>query len=319
MYRSLATLLPILTLTTAIPHASPPTPPSSSGCGKDSPIAPGSRSTNLTITSDDRERSFLLHIPSSYDAHKPTPLILSFHGRSRNSSYQESLSQFSDPAYNTAWLAVYPQGLNDSWQGPDYAVEGVSDTLFVSELLDYLEAALCIDTSRVYATGKSNGGGFTGTLACDDTGAGARIAAFAPVSGAFYDFGEGGSGCRPSRKGLPILEFHGDEDETIPYEGGDGAGGSLPDIGEWVSWWAEWNECPADGKRVDEEYDGGVTVTSWACGKGEDRLVEGYKVHGLGHDWPSLHPNLDNPDGTVVEATTVIMEWFARWSLGQEN
>lgn len=43
----------------------------------------------------------------------------------------------------------------------------------------------CLDSSRIYAAGKSNGGGLTGLLACDKK-LSTQIAAFAPVSGAFY-------------------------------------------------------------------------------------------------------------------------------------
>lgn len=314
-------LLPLAALAAAMPQPNTHQIRSSSGCSKPlSPSTPaGGATTNHTITSGGRTRSYLLHIPSDYSPDTPTPLILSFHGNSRTASYQESLSQFSDPHFNPSWLAVYPQGLGNSWQGPSYATPGVSDTRFIADLLDHLEAELCVDTTRVYATGKSNGGGFTGTLACDGEVAGPRIAAFAPVSGAFYDFGEDGSGCHPGRKGVPILEFHGDNDTTIPYTGGQGKGGTLPDIDDWLAWWAKWNECPAEGKTVTSAYDGGVQLTSWNCGKGEDGLVQGYKVHGLGHDWPSLKPNLDNDGGTVVEATSVIMEWFKRWSLPEKS
>jgi poly(3-hydroxybutyrate) depolymerase len=56
---------------------------------------------------------------------------------------------------------------------------------FTMEMLDHFEERYCIDSSRVYAAGKSNGGGFTNLLACD-AAASKRIAAFAPVSGAYY-------------------------------------------------------------------------------------------------------------------------------------
>jgi poly(3-hydroxybutyrate) depolymerase len=285
----------------------------SKGChAHNSPTPTLGTSFNVSLTSDNQPRTFLLHLPESYTPQTPAPIYLSFHGRSRTATYQESLSQLSNPAYNPSALAVYPQGVNNSWQGPDYAVAGVDDLLFVADLLDYLEAAYCVDTSRIYATGKSNGAGFVGTLACSST-PGARIAAFAPVSGAFYDF-RGGNGCQPSRKGLPVMEFHGDNDTTIPYEGGAGSGGDLPDVGNWLAWWGDWNGCRKPAS-VSEEYGGGVTVSSWDCGKGKKGLVKGYKVHGLGHDWPSLTPNLDNSEGSVVEATRVIVDWFARWRL----
>jgi polyhydroxybutyrate depolymerase len=317
----LGTAFLLISAATAIPHGSSPRSASSSpGCNKSLPSSfqPGGPTTNHTLLSGAHTRSFLLHLPLDYTSNVPAPLILSFHGRSRNATYQETLSQFSLSEYNPSWIAVYPQGLNNSWQGPDYAVPDANDVGFVSDLLDWLETELCVDVSKIYATGKSNGGGFTGTLACDGSGTGDRIAAFAPVSGAFYDF-DGGAGCKPDRKGLPVLEFHGSNDTTIPYEGGDGLGGSLPDIGAWLDWWAKWNGCPEDGKKVSEVAEGEVQVTSWDCGKNRDKEVIGYKVAGLGHDWPSLTPNLDNDKPSVIEATSVIMKWFAKWSLADKG
>ena len=91
------------------------------------------------------------------------------------------------------------------------------------EMLDHFEERYCIDSSRVYAAGKSNGGGFTNLLACDAT-ASKRIAAFAPVSGAYYqDVPEDACNaetvpieCNPGRCPIPIIEFHGTADTTIP-------------------------------------------------------------------------------------------------------
>ena len=52
---------------------------------------------------------------------------------------------------------------------------------FTTDMLAFFNKNFCIDTSRVYATGKSNGGGFVGNvLACDPT-LSKVFAAFAPV------------------------------------------------------------------------------------------------------------------------------------------
>lgn len=62
-------------------------------------------------------------------------------------------------------LSMYTQ---NQWQGdPDSS--GVDDVAFTMEMLDNFEKRYCIDSSRVYAAGKSNGGGFTNLLACDPT------------------------------------------------------------------------------------------------------------------------------------------------------
>jgi poly(3-hydroxybutyrate) depolymerase len=87
-------------------------------------------------------------------------------------------------------------------------------------MTDTFNDLYCIDNSRIYAAGKSNGGGFVGGVLACDTKLSTKIAAFAPVAGAFYipNFIE--KGCNPGRPDIPILEFHGGNDGVIPYSGG---------------------------------------------------------------------------------------------------
>lgn len=78
-----------------------------------------------------------------------------------------------------------------------------------------------------------------------------RIAAFAPVSGAFYetDFGVtcdplavNISNCSPGRADVPVLDFHGLADDTIAYNGGPRKGGCLPEIPHWCRQWASMDQ-----------------------------------------------------------------------------
>jgi poly(3-hydroxybutyrate) depolymerase len=87
----------------------------SSGCGKPLPKAQqpaggASHRVHLNQTNG-TPRTYLIHIPTSYSSDKPAPLIFSFHGRGKNASSQEELSQFSNEAWNPDGIAVYPQGI----------------------------------------------------------------------------------------------------------------------------------------------------------------------------------------------------------------
>lgn len=125
---------------------------------------------------------------------------------------------------------------------------------FVSSLLDKLSANYCLDTGRYFATGMSNGGGFSGgVMACNATLSN-RFAAFAPHSGALYTNTTEAACtgnvpytvvtnnivnpvCTPGRRDVPIIEFHGDSDGTIGYFGGGRRSYCLPALSHWTTDW----------------------------------------------------------------------------------
>ena len=80
----------------------------------------------------------------------------------------------------------------------------------VVKSLDALEAAACIDSSRIYATGCSNGGMFTFELSRDERIA-SRLAGFVPVVGLPHN----GFNLRPTSP-ANLLGFWGREDTTVP-------------------------------------------------------------------------------------------------------
>lgn len=159
--------------------------------------------------------------------------------------------------------------MQNQWQG-DPASIGVDDLDFVSSMIAHFNSRYCIDTSRIYASGKSNGGGFTGGyLACDPE-LSKQIAAFAPVSGAFYLPGSNDTDCSPTtiaiqcnpgRNPVPVLEFHGNGDKTIPYGGGPRRGECLPTIPHWIR---EWSKREGYGltNKTTQLYDGKVQKVS---------------------------------------------------------
>ncbi|KAL8734302.1 MAG: hypothetical protein Q9166_001500 [cf. Caloplaca sp. 2 TL-2023] len=144
----------------------------------------------------------------------------------------ENITRFSDDSVNPNLIAAYPQGLDNSWEGAPYHRKNLpSDNVFVSYLLTYIRAQYCVDDERIYTTGMSNGGGFVNTLACFPNH-GADFAAFAPVSGAFYDdnIDLRPSKCQPAHLPLPIVEFRGIGDTKIPYFGPESEHSPVPSI-----------------------------------------------------------------------------------------
>ncbi|MFD3688127.1 alpha/beta hydrolase family esterase [Nocardiopsis sp. NPDC058631] len=260
----------------AVPPAGPSGAPWSQGCGTAPPQEPG-ESAQHALTSGGLERSYRLHLPDGYTARHAWPVVLAFHGRGNTGAGTEEFSKLSElPA-----VVVYPEGVvgtgegdRQAWQGAPYSAPGVDDVAFTHDLLDEVESGLCVDRRRVYATGKSNGGGFTAVLAC---AASERITAIAPVAAALYPHGPDCEATRP----VPVIEFHGTADATIPYTGDADRG--LPALEDWSAERARRNGCRPAERTSRTEPD--ITVHRWlGCDGGAQ--VRHVAVEGGGHTWP---------------------------------
>jgi hypothetical protein len=115
----------------------------SAGCGKPSPVAPGT-SVNQTILSGGITRSYLLHIPRSYLDTTSQALVLDFHGHESSAANQEYLTGFSTLADAHDVIGAYPQGAvgpdhHTGWDTGPRRNPGTNDVLFVSDLLRHLQ------------------------------------------------------------------------------------------------------------------------------------------------------------------------------------
>ena len=276
-------------------------PVPSFGCLR-TPTIPLGQTVTESIESGGYQRTYRIHLPADYHSFIPTPVILTFGGRGESSTTIESYTGFDD--LNA--IAVYPDGLlsggETSFGGAPYSPPA-NDVLFVSDLLDQLQSTLCVDPLRIYADGKSNGGGFTGLLACQLQH---RIAAFGMVSGAFYP--QSTVGCT-SGTPVSLVEFHGTADTVINYDGDASRQGStLPAIMDWVAGWAEHDHCAATPASTDIGTDV-VHVAYTGCAWGSS--VQHYRVIGGGHTWPgaTIHNGPGNTTLTI-SATAIMWRFF---------
>lgn len=298
------------------------------GCGREIPSkfpSPG-KSTTLHLPGTDRE--YRLYIPLTYDKNQPTPLYFSFHGATRDMYEEEELSQFSNPFFNKDGIVLYPNSKNGYWlSNPSANTSLPNDLDFTNDLLTHMENLLCIDSSRVYSAGKSNGGGFTAVVACNAT-VGSRFAAFASVSGAYYDTDKipGVGPCKPAKReeGYPFVEFHGTGDTTAPIDGNNASNQKLPVI-NFLKGWAAQNGCGKNAKwtrNVTVIEDPLLRHASWDCAD-KRGIVQHYRESGNGHCWPSTvgnddyteHPSQCPAGKSAFNATEYIFEFFKGYRL----
>jgi polyhydroxybutyrate depolymerase len=271
----------------------------------------------VVLESSGVKRNYLLYVPPSFDPDTPTPLILSFHGRSSNALQQSVLSNWDLLADKEGFLVAYPNALGNPTQWDTSLPTSRrpnEDLIFVSDLIDALSSQFCIDPARIYVNGMSNGGGMSNLLACALSD---RIAAMGGVSGAYI--GTEGQ-CNPPRP-MPVIAFHGTADNIVTYEGGPSEAFDypFPSVPGWAADWAAHNGCAAEPIDLPAEGDvSGIQYTE--CDENADVIF--YTIDGGGHTWPGGFPlpeAITGKTSTDINATNTIWEFFVAHPMTSDN
>jgi len=291
----------------------------------DQPLTPGDFSRSLKVGTLDR--SYLVHVPPSYDASKPAPVVLAFHGGASNAAQMVRFCGLSDKADEAGFICVYPNGtgrLNGAftWNGGNccgYAKQHqIDDVAFVRALLSDLNQVAAIDRRRVFATGMSNGAILSYRLAAEMAD---QIAAIAPVAGTM------GTEARNPTRPVPVIHFHGTDDDFCPFQGGRGrksvSGTDHVSVERTIQAWIAADGCPteprllrleAGGGRPEEV--GGVVRKTYGPGRDGAEVVL-YKIEGGGHTWPGRHPRLFflGHSTKIISANDLMWEFFQRYPI----
>jgi poly(3-hydroxybutyrate) depolymerase len=144
-----------------IPLKNPPVP--SAGCGKPTTVTNGKK----TITSGGQQRSYIIDIPTNYDMTKPYRFFYTSHWISSTAeAVQQQNFYFLKPlatAANDPAIFLAPQALPGNPNGT-WDTGKATDQILFDDILAFVKANLCIDTTRVFATGFSYGGMMTYSL-----------------------------------------------------------------------------------------------------------------------------------------------------------
>jgi polyhydroxybutyrate depolymerase len=303
-------------------------PVPSSGCSMPAAAAVTEQRQDLTV--DGVARSYLLTTPAPSPKPKPLPVVLDIHGLGEGASIEAATTQFSPKAQADDFIAVFPQGTGSpvGWDiNPSTSAHPNHDIDYMNALLDTVEAHQCVDQSRIYSTGLSDGALLTSLLACTMAN---RIAAFAPVAGVVFN-----KPCNPGRR-VPILAFHGTADPILYFNGGVGTAtlnnalsGSkapvppLPAVNlhgkgypAAVQSWAAKDGCKA--RSTDTHVSTHVILRTYPCPPGV--AVEFYIVLGGGHAWPGSKisaalKSITGPSTFEINATDIIWKFFQQYRL----
>ena len=295
-----------------------------SGCARQRSVHEYTDHSN-SITVDGLTRTYILHVPPSYDEKYPTPLVVALHGGGGSPEKMRTLTDFNTVSDNEGFIVVYPAGVENHWNDgralQDYRThrENIDDVKFISVLIDYLSTEYTIDETRIYATGISNGAMMSCRLACELP---EKIAAVAMVAGAMP---EELSGCSPSGF-VSVLVISGTDDPLVPWEGGEIQFGDLYlgktlSVHDTVMYWVNHNACVTPVVTwLPDTHDDNTRVRTEVYGQGSQGTeVILYAVEGGGHTWPGgpqyASKRLIGRTSYDISATEVIWQFFTGHTL----
>lgn len=212
-------------------------------------------------------RKALVYIPATAKT-KPTPIIFAFHGHGGTMQNMYRTREFDKlwpeaificpQGLNTKGVLTDPEGKKSGWVMTNQTASN-RDLAFFDAMLKTLRADYKIDNSRIYATGHSNGGGFTYLLWVTRPN---EFAAFAPTATA-------GGKMLPNLK-TPKPGFHlmGENDPLVKPEWQKITYNKMLRV----------NGCNvAEGKKIDDN------ITFY---KGKDGNDFELFIHSGGHEYP---------------------------------
>jgi polyhydroxybutyrate depolymerase len=234
----------------------------SEGCSKGKP----GEQRGLSINVRGSQRAYDLSVPSSYDAKKSYPLVFAFHGGGGDAQSARETFRFSRIAGNDA-IFVYPSAHDGNWD-LDSPADDNEDVAFFDAVVASLEASHCVDKTRIFATGYSNGGYFSNQLGCRRGNVLRAIASHAGGGPYGGDDGYDDSGhLKCNGKPVAAMIFHSEDDDTVSVEDGESS----------VAHWRWANSCNARTSQAAPDpcvsFDGCKNPVVW-CG-----------ISGIGHDF----------------------------------
>jgi polyhydroxybutyrate depolymerase len=273
-----------------------------------------------------QKRTYVIHLPTSYDPTKLYPLVLVLHGGGGNAANAERTTGFSKKADEAGFIVVYPEGSGRfhrillTWNAGlccGYALENnIDDVGYIRTLIEDITHEYPIDLSMIYITGISNGG-----MMCYRLGAELSdlIAAIAPVSASI-----GGNAAQDSplwvipdpEYPVSVIAFNGMLDQRVPYEGGhptinDTRGAySYLSVNESISFWANYNNC-SQIPETNISESGNIIVDTYKNGDNGTEVVL-YTIVNGGHAWPGGEKGTNQGDEPTQEisATDIMWEFF---------
>lgn len=229
-----------------------------------------------TISIGGQDRVYRVHKPAGLPA--SAPLVVMMHGAMGTGQQAERAYGWDQLADSAKFVVAYPDGLNRVWNVNGggccgrSARDGVDDVAFLTTVVSDIAHHVGIDPARVYATGISNGGIMSYTLACQTT----VFAAIGPDAATQL------AACA-SPHPTSVMHIHGTLDLLIPYTGGQGFSTlNGPSVRNVNAFWRDVDRCDDPVATTS----GAVTTSTATCADGRGVVL--ITVDGGRHQWPNF-------------------------------
>ncbi len=221
------------------------------------PAAGASSPAELVVGGD---RPVTVHVPASYDASRPAPLLILLHGYTGSGDENVAYFGLAAAAEQHGFVYAAPDGTIDGdgnrfWNATDACCNfdrgDVDDVAYLSSVIAEIQGALAIDPKRIAVAGHSNGGFMSYRMACERSDI---VAAIVSLAGAtFADPAD----CKPGEP-VSVAQVHGTADDTILFGGGGpltDVTGPYPGAEATASTWATYDGCGSKPSGLSTKID----------------------------------------------------------------
>ena len=250
------------------------------------------------------ERSFEIYLPINYSDSINYPVVFILHGGGGTAKglIRSTYARFNKLADRENFIAVYPNGVEKSWNDgarDTIAVArklNINDVAFFEKMIETIQSNFSVDNDKIFACGISNGGFMVQRLAFELSdeikGIGVVVANLSEIQ---------------SEKTFPenpasVIFINGENDPIVPYFGGQVTvfktkRGEVLSVEKSINIWKEINDCTKSVNNITfanriKNDNCTATKAEWVNPNNSNIKVTEIKIINGGHSWPGTKHNL---------------------------
>lgn len=234
-----------------------------------------------TFFHDGFERSYALHLPTTFPAGKSLPLVIALHQTASSGRALEAISGLNAASDEYGFAVAYPNSNTLRWNdgrpdAPGTAAEVPADDLgFIEALIEDIARSHNIDPEQVFLAGMGGGGTLAYSAACTFP---EKLAGVIVVGALLWDYHT--EICAEQQTPVKLLILHGSADTFYGPQGQRFANQfDIYGVQETIHFWSQHNACESES-----ESPGAHLRLFLSCR--EDKSVALYSMTGVGQNWP---------------------------------